>query len=94
MDARINELLAKKDVHCTLRKQPRHLTVWFQARLVTYNYLRDHYGDDIQIINSLLDRIFTLLKFVGKPNDLWRKDAIIKEYWGQLQADIEPYLPH
>lgn len=38
---------------------------------------------------SVLDRLITLLKFVGKPNDKWRKEKVIADYWPPLLADIE-----
>lgn len=91
MDTRGNELMKLKEVSCTLKKQPVHLTQWFVARLALFNALATMPTAEDPVAVGLRDRLFTLLKFVGKPNDRWRKDEVIASYWPPLLADIEAY---
>lgn len=92
MDPRLADLLAIKEVNCTLRKQPPHLTQWFMVQMAVYNALYARPDRDVDPIKTLLDRLFTLLKFVSKPNNPWRKDAIIEQYYPSLQEDIKTAL--
>lgn len=89
MDTRANDLMRLKEISCTLKKQPEYLTKWFVARLALFNALAGIPSAETPVVVGLRDRLFTLLKFVGKPNDRWRKDEIINLYWPPLQADIE-----
>lgn len=87
LDERMLRLLQMKEVSCTLRKQPQHLTKWFNERLGLYQALFPLVSTK-PAVQGVLDELYTLLKFVSKPNDPWRKDAIIKEYWPPLMAKI------
>ena len=88
-DDRANQLMRLKEVTCTLKKQSVELTRWFIARLALFNALAARADADSPEVVSVLDRLVTILKFVGKPNDKWRKEKVIAEYWPPLLADIE-----
>lgn len=93
-DPRLTALLAEKQVGCTLRKQPKPLTHFFYLRLKDYSLLSERPDRADQPVSGLLDRLYTFLKFVGKPNDVWRKEALVRDQWPALRADLVPLLPY
>lgn len=93
-DARLAALLGERQVGCTLRKQPKALTQFFYMRLKDYSLLSERPDRADQPVAGLLDRLFTFIKFVGKPNDVWRKEVLVRDQWPALQADLLPLLPY
>jgi|GEM_PF-3621918 len=89
-DDRIRALLSERQVHCTLRKQPKALTDFFYMRLREYAVLGEIQGEEAQLLRP---RLFTFLKFIGKPNDVWRKEALIRDQWPLLEPEIRQYVP-
>ena len=91
-DARIQALLVLPGVPCTLRRQPRHLTVWFYEALRQYSLLWVRKDREDEAIAGLLQEIFTLLKFVALPNNIDRKEAALETKWPSLEARITEKL--
>lgn len=88
LDARITNLLSQKDVQCALRKQPAHITQWFYARLAIYNALFDRPDASSDVIRVILDELYTVLKFLAKPNCIWRKEGVMATNWPSIQEKL------
>lgn len=91
-DPRLTALLAERHVSCTLRKQPKPLTEFFYLRLREYAILSERPDAGMQPVSGLKDRVFTFLKFISKPNDVWRKEEIVRDQWPGVAAELAPYV--
>ena len=89
---KVKLLLKERDVGCTLRKQPKAITEFFYARLAEYSRVVSHPLAHSEPRKSLKHRLFTFLKFIGKPNDVWRKEELIRDRWPELQEDLKQVL--
>lgn len=88
---RLKELLGERDTACTLRKQPQHLTDFFYARLKEFSLLVTHPEALEDPRRGLIARLWTFLRFIGKPNDIFRKEDIIKNDWAKLSEDLKEF---
>ena len=88
MDDRMMRLIADRNVHCTLRKQNQNLTWWWRGRLDEYTKLlaRSDHGDPAVV--DVVNRLFTMLKFVASPNNESRKQELIAQDWPSLEKAI------
>lgn len=88
MDDRLTRLIAVREVHCTLRKQDQKLTWWWRERLRDYNVISARPDRDKHA--AVLDRLFTMLKFVASPNNETRKWELIHRDWTALEQEVAP----
>lgn len=89
MDMRLLKLINDREVTCQLNKQPLGLTIWFREQMTTYDDLFKRPDKDSELIQGLLNRLFVLLKFVGKPNNWDRKQKLLDEDWSNLKSEID-----
>lgn len=87
-DERMILLLKQRSVGCTLRKQPAHLTKWFNEALIIYGSLWMRADKDDVPVKGYLNELYGYLKFIALPNNITRKEDLVNSKWPSLRDRI------
>lgn len=92
MKDRVLRLITVRENLCTLRKQNQEITMWFKARMNEYNDICDNHNVEDPAVRLVLDKMYTLLKFMILPNNESRKFEILAAEWPSLEGEVKKYL--